>query len=383
MTRVYDELELAYLREVFASHRLGWRQGGLVSRFEAAFAAFVGSRFAFARGSGTLALAQALALGGVGPGSEVICDPLVHFGGLAALYCQALPRFADVRADTFNLDPAAVRACLTPRTRALVVTNLWGLCAELDELRRLCDEHGLFLVEDCAHALDSFWRGQHAGTYGDCGVFSFQHHKQLSTGEGGMLVTSSAALAERLAGQESSVCEVPSALNFNLRLNEPTAAVGLGQLQRLRGYLAEYARSYALLDEAIAACPWLRARHVPPEAQPSAYTWACVWEGDRLGLDFNRFRRTCQRLHLPLWFGVNGCEVPAYRHSLFQPAPAQQQAAPLAAAPAPVAEALLPRLLTVDLVEMPPRVVARVATQLQEAIRRTESRQRPAAPRVE
>ena len=151
MARVFDDLELGYLREVLASGKLGWAQGGMVTRFEEAFARLVGSRYAIGRNSAMTALAQAVSVSGAGTGYEVICDPIVHFGGLAALYFNAVPRFADVRRDTFLLDPEAVRATITPRTRALIVTNLWGLCAELDALRRICDEHGLFLIEDCAH----------------------------------------------------------------------------------------------------------------------------------------------------------------------------------------------------------------------------------------
>lgn len=389
MTRAYDDLELGYIREVFAARRLGWLKGGMVSRFEEAFSDFVGSRFAIARGSGTAALAQALSLSGVGPGSDVICDPLLHFGGLAALYCSATPRFADVRCDTFNIDPASVRANVTSRTRALVVTNLWGLCAELDELRQICDQHGIVMVEDCAHAIDSYWQGKHAGTYGDWGVFSFQHHKQLSTGEGGMIVTNSADLAEMVKKQEALECEVPNSLTFNFRMTEPTAAIGLGQLQKVGSYVAEYTRSLTILEGAIAACGWLRAREVPAKAQLSGHTWACVWEGDRLGLDYQRFQRTCQRLHLPVWFGVNGCDGPVYSHDLFEEAIARQRADYSRACPtgagngdtvpavAPVAENLIPRLVTIDVIEMPERLVVRTAAKLREAIRLMENRPRP------
>ncbi|MHB9091858.1 MAG: DegT/DnrJ/EryC1/StrS family aminotransferase [Chloroflexota bacterium] len=304
MTRAYDDLELGYIREVFAARRLGWRKGGMVTRFEEAFRDFVGSRFAVARGSGTAALAQVLSLSGVGPGSEVICDPLFHFGGLATLYCGATPRFVDVRYDTFCLDPASVRENISSHTKALVVTNLWGLCADLDELRRICDQYGIVMVEDCAHALASYWQGKHAGTFGDWGVFSFQHHKQLSTGEGGMIVTNSADLYEQLANQGSLECEIPSRPTFNFRMNEPTAAIGLGQLQKVGGYLEGYAATAQILEAAIADCDWLRRRGVPSEARPSGHTWACVWEGDRLGLDYQYFKRTCERLHLPVSTGA-------------------------------------------------------------------------------
>jgi dTDP-4-amino-4,6-dideoxygalactose transaminase len=390
VTRAYDDLELGYIKEVLAARKLGWRQGGMVTRFEEAFGEFVGSRFAIARGSGTAALAQVLSLSGVGTGTEVICDPLLHFGGLAALYCHATPRFADVRAGTFNIDPASVRANITSRTRALVVTNLWGLCAELDELRQICDQHDLVLVEDCAQAIDSYWQGKHAGTFGDWGVFSLQHHKQLSTGEGGMIVTNRADLHARVVGPEALECVVPDSVTFNFRMNEPTAAIGLGQLQKVRGYVQSYNRNLTIMGEAIADCAWLQPRQLPTAARQSGHTWACVWEGDKLGLDYQRFQQTCEKLHLPIWFGVNGCDRPAYSHSLFQEALAWQKADcakaqtagathgdPASGVVAPVAESLIPRLLTVDVVEMPERLVRRTAANLREAIRRLEVRRSP------
>ena len=126
MARVFDDLEVEYFREVLQSGKLGWHHGGMVTRFEEAFAKLVGSRYAIARNANMTALAQAVSVSGAGTGTEVICDPIVHFGGLATLAFNAVPRFADVRRGTFNLDPDSVRANVTPLTRAMIVTNLWG-----------------------------------------------------------------------------------------------------------------------------------------------------------------------------------------------------------------------------------------------------------------
>src|SRR5712692_6820778 len=108
MARVFDDLEVQYFKEVLQSGRLGWHHGGMVTRFEEAFAKLVGSQYAVARNANMTALAQAVSISGAGTATEVICDPIVHFGGLATLSFNAVPRFADVKYGTFNLDPESL-----------------------------------------------------------------------------------------------------------------------------------------------------------------------------------------------------------------------------------------------------------------------------------
>ncbi|HEX2035887.1 MAG TPA: DegT/DnrJ/EryC1/StrS family aminotransferase [Chloroflexota bacterium] len=384
MVRVFGEAERGYVDEVLASGILGHRQGGMVTRFEQAFAQLVGSRYGIARNSAMTALAQAVSVSGAGTGFEVLCDPIVHFGAVAALYFNAVPRFVDVRRDTYLMDPQAVRANITPRTRALIVTNLWGLCAELDELRRLCDAHGLFMIEDCAHNVGSSWKGKHAGTYGDVGVFSFQQSKHLSTGDGGMITTDRAELHEQLHTGWAFGGESPPFLLLNFRMNEVTAAVGLGQVQRVMGYVEGYTRHLRVLNEAIAGCAWLRARPVPAAAQQCGYIWACTWEGDAHGLDYARFKQLCAEIGLSLRFGFTG--APAYQFDLFKGSTAYgvpdcPVRCPFYTAESdyryrpglcPVAEDLMPRLITYGLVERADDAVARTAELLRDAIRRAE-----------
>src|SRR5919201_43220 len=365
MARVFDDLELGYLKEVLGSGKLGWAQGGMVTRFEEAFARLVGSQYAIGRNANMTALAQAVSVSGAGTGTEVICDPLVHFGGLAVLYFNAVPRFADVRRGTYNIDPDSVRANITPLTRALIVTNMWGLCAELYELRRICDEHGVFMIEDCAHVIGSYWRGKHAGTYGDLGVFSFQQGKHLPTGDGGMMVTDRDDLYEHIRDEWAFSGESPAFMTLNFRMNELTGAVGLGQVARVRGYVEEYTRSRITMDEAIAGCCWLKRRQTPPQAHHVGYVWACIWEGDRHGLSHDDFKRLCKEEDLHLGFGFT--QAPAYAYDIFQGSTAygvpdcpvrcpfytRHSDYRYHAGLCPVAEDLIPRLVTCGLIEVP------------------------------
>jgi len=384
MARVFGDLEMQYLKDVLDSGRLGWyhEEGSMTTRFEEAFARKVGARFGIARNSAMTALAQAVSVSGAGTGMEVICDPIVHFGAVAALYFNAVPRFADVRYDTYLMDPASVRANITARTKALIVTNLWGLCAELDEIRRICDEHGIFMIEDCAHNIGSYWKGKHAGTYGDLSCFSFQQGKHLPTGDGGMMTTDRADLYEKLYNEWAFSGESPAFMTLNFRMNEMTAAVGLAQLQRVDGYVEEYTWSLHVLDEAIRDCKWLRNRHVPEEAIQSGYIWVCTWEGHQHGLDYDRFKQVVAELELPLRFGFTG--APAYTFDMFKISTAYHQSDCPVRCPfyqsdyryrqglCPTAEDVIPRLVMSGLVEAEPDEVKRRADLLREAIRVTE-----------
>jgi perosamine synthetase len=386
MARTFDELELGYLREVLESGKLGWQQGGMVTKFEEAFAKLVGTRYAIGRNSAATGLAQAVSVSGAGTGFEVICDPIVHFGGLAALYFNSVPRFVDVRRDTYLMDPEAVRANITPQTKALLVTNLWGLCAELDELRRICDEHGLFMIEDNAHAISSYWKGQHAGTYGDLNVFSLQQGKHLPTGDGGMLTTNRQDLYDKIYGEWAFSGESPLFMTLNFRMNELTGAVGLGQVQRVRGYVEQYTRNLHRLNEAIAGCEWLRPRHVPAEATQAGYQWVCTWEGDRFGLSVDRFKAICGEVGLRMNSGFAQIDVPAYQFEIFKGSTAYGEPDCPVRCPfyteksdyryrdgmCPVAEDLIPRFLRLGLVQVSDEEGTRRAAMLHEAIQRMD-----------
>lgn len=218
--------------------------GRMVRRFEADFAAMFGSRFAVSVNSATSGLSTALAAVGAGPGDEVIVTCLsFNASATSILMTNATPVFVDVDRQSLCLDPEAVRRAITPRTKAILAVHLLGNSADLDTLSAIAREHGLALIEDCAQAPGTRYGERYVGTIGDLGVFSFQETKNMTTGEGGMIVTDDARLAKRcrlvrnhgesIADESTPDAELDCMVGFNFRMTELSAAVGVAQLRKL------------------------------------------------------------------------------------------------------------------------------------------------------
>ena len=383
MARVFGDKEMRNLKQVLKSKQLGWREGGFVTKLDKAFARYTGSKYGICRNSAMTGLAQAVAISGAGCGDEIICDPLVHFGGVAALSFNCVPKFVDVRYDTYLMDVGQVEKAITRHTKALIVTNLWGLCTELDKLRAVCRRHGIFMIEDCAHVIGATWKGRHSGTYGDIGVFSFQQGKHICTGDGCVMVTDRKDLHHALYNEWAFKGESPSFLTLNFRMNEQTAAIGLAQLERFPKYLEEYDANLAVMDEAIADCPWLRNRTVPRQAKQSGYVWACLWEGDKHGLGLARFKKILAEEGVRA--GWHFTERPAPKFDVFRTSTAyHKKDCPIrcpfykgsytpAKAKLPVATQILNRVMATGLIEQPPARVRANARKLRRAIKRMEA----------
>ncbi len=385
--RRLGELELKYLAEVMQGETLSnyISEQSLTRRFEEAFAARVGVKKAMAKSSAMSGLFEAASVSGAGPGFEVICDPIVHFGGLAALFFNAVPRFADVRRDTYNMDPASLLANITPLTRAVILTHLWGQSAEIDTIAEICRDKGIFLIEDCAHGIGARWNGRHVGSFGNLGVFSFQEFKQLSTGDGGMSTTNHEELFDKLRNVWWFSGESPQFVYGNYRMNEVTAAVGLAQLEKIDGILATYAKTLAILNEAIRDCEWLVPRHVPRQAEMVGYWWSCAWEGDKHGLSYERFQKLSEELKVGLRFGFNhypAQDFPIFRETTaYRTHPDCPVRCPLYTAKSnfrytwnqtPVCQDLMPRLVTVNLIFLPIAAAETMADRIRTLIKKME-----------
>ena len=316
--RQFGDEELVYLREVLASGRLSVLSGGTMQgRFERAFAEAHGARYAVAMNSAMSVLHASVITAGVGPGDEVICDPVCVFGALAVLYQRGRPVFVDCKPVTYNLDPDLIEARITPRTRAIIVTHMGGLPAEMDRIVPIARKHNLLVIEDCAHAFLATYRGKCAGTWGDIGSFSFQMSKQLGLGDGGMALTNEERIAKALglhAGAPTFM-SVAHGVHYNYRMNEQTAAIGLAQLPKIAAACAELIEIGRMWDAAIEACPWLVAQRGPEGAQSTYHLWCATFEGEKVGVSRERFVDTLQKRGAP--FGIGYTNMAAYRHPVF------------------------------------------------------------------
>ena len=229
--------------------------GDRTSAFETAMARAAGTAHAVAVNSGTSALHLIVRGLGIGPGDEVITTP---FSFVASTNCilfeGAQPVFVDIDPETLCIDPKRVEGAITPRTKAILAVDVFGHPADWEELERIAADHGLYLIEDSAEALGSMLRGRPCGSFGKAAVFGFYPNKQITTGEGGALVTNDpelASLARSMANQGRSaeggwLSHVR--LGYNYRMSEVTAAIGVAQIDRLAEFVtrrANVAESYA------------------------------------------------------------------------------------------------------------------------------------------
>jgi perosamine synthetase len=256
---VIGERERELVDEVLRSGQLSL--GPMVPRFEQAWCDRIGVKHAVAVSSGTAGLHLLCITAGVSPGDEVVTSPYSFVASAnRAIYEGATPVFADVDRRTLNLSPAAVEAAITDRTRAVVAVDIYGYPCELDELRAICDAHGIALIQDACEALGARYKGEAVGSQGPSAVFAFYPNKQITTGEGGMVTTHSESewrLLKSLRNQgraDSGGWLEHARLGFNYRIDDVRAAIGLGQLEKLGAILearTEVAARYSTLLESI------------------------------------------------------------------------------------------------------------------------------------
>ena len=216
-------------------------QGARVHELEERFADFVGVPHAIATSSGTTALHLALLGYDIGEGDEVITVPFTFIASATSiLYTGARPVFVDVRPDDFCMDPSLVEAAITPRTRAIMPVSLYGQPADLPAIAAIAERHGLAVVEDAAQSHGAAIRDRKSGTWG-AGVFSFYPTKNMTAGEGGMVTTADAELAERIRLLREHGMKVRyhhDVLGYNFRMSDIHASIGLAQFAKLPGYNA-------------------------------------------------------------------------------------------------------------------------------------------------
>ena len=226
--------------------RTGWisSEGPFVARFEEKFAARVGRNYGVAVTNGSAALEAAVAALGIGPGDEVILPTFTIISCATAIVrAGAVPVVVDCDSTTWNMDVGQVESRITSRTKAIMVVHIFGLPTDLRPIMQLADKYGLKVIEDAAEAHGQDYYGRPCGSYGDISTFSFYPNKHVTTGEGGMIVTDDAALAEKCRGLRN-LCFKPEQrfvhdeLGWNLRMTNLQAALGVAQLERLDEFVS-------------------------------------------------------------------------------------------------------------------------------------------------
>lgn len=267
---VYGQREEELLLEVLHSGKWGMLDGDKVRTFEQRFASFQEAQHGLCVSNGTVALEIALRALGIGPGDEVITTPYTFVATASAvLMVGALPVFVDIDPDTYTLDPVKARVAITYRTKAILPVHFAGRPADMDAILALADTHKLHVLEDACQAWGAAWQGQRVGALGDLGTFSFQSSKNITAGEGGIIVTNNADLAEMCWSLHNTgrLRDHPwyhhEYLGGNQRMTEWQAAVLLAQLTRLPEQMQMRAANVRYLTAALADVPGLDP--LPPD----------------------------------------------------------------------------------------------------------------------
>lgn len=273
---VFNGNEKKYLMECIDT---GWvsANGRFVTAFEETFAKACGTKYALSCSNGTVTLHLTLLALDIGPGDEVIVPTLTYIASANVVrYCGATPVFIDSEPDTFNLDPALLEAKITKRTKAIMPVHLYGLPANMPEIMRIADKHGIPVIEDAAEAFGATVQGRPAGSIGLMSSFSFFGNKIITCGEGGMITTNDEALYQKmklLKGQGMS----PErrywhlVVGYNYRMTNMQAAIGLGQLENVDWHIAQRKRVAARYAERFAGQEDLIRLQAVPEGFTSVY----------------------------------------------------------------------------------------------------------------
>lgn len=256
-----------------------------VKEFEEKFAAKFGAKHALAVNSCTSALITALVACGIGPGDEVIVTGYTFFASCAAIVAaKALPVICEVD-ETLTMDPEDIERKITPATKALLVVHMRGVPCDMDRIMAIAKKHNLKVVEDVAQAAGGKYKGKYLGTFGDCGCFSFQYHKIITAGEGGMVITNDDKLYDRCMGyHDTAACWRPDRFaeerykgelfcGVNFRMSEITGAIMLAQLERLDSLVAAMRKNQARIIDQIKNTKGIKIR---PVNDPEGDTGICL-----------------------------------------------------------------------------------------------------------
>lgn len=302
-----EEAALRVLRSGKLSTYLGtWHAdfygGPEVRALESEWAAYFGVKHAISVNSATSGLYAAVGACGISPGDEIIVSAYtMSASATAALVYGAIPIFADIEEEYYCLDPKSIEAKITPRTKAIIIVDIFGQPYDAEAINTLAKKHNLYVIEDAAQAPGAMLGDKYAGTLGDIGVYSLNYHKHIHTGEGGIIVTNDDTLAEKLrlirnhaeavlsAKGISDKSELINMVGFNYRMTEIEAAIAREQLKKLPALLEQRLANTAYLNEKLAQIPCILPTKIRSDAKHAFYVHPLQFDAEIAGMHRNRF----------------------------------------------------------------------------------------------
>jgi dTDP-4-amino-4,6-dideoxygalactose transaminase len=327
-------IEEAEVEEVIACLRSAWiGTGPRVGQFESAFASYEGVSQAVAVNSCTAALHLSVLVAGLGPGDEVITTPLTFCATVnAILHAGAHPVLADIEPDTFNIDPNEIERRITPRTRAILPVHFAGRPCDMDAIMDIARRHELKVIEDCAHAIETEFKGNKAGTFGDFGCFSFYSTKNVVTGEGGMIIARRDEDISRLKvlalhgmskdawkrfGDEGFKHYQVIECGFKYNMMDLQAALGIHQLARVEKNWQKREEVWRAYNEAFSGLPVQLPAPIEPGTRHAYHLYTLLIDEARTGASRDAFLDQMTRLGIGV--GVHYLSLPEhpyYQHTL-------------------------------------------------------------------
>ena len=325
---VYEETA-EEMKRLYLGHNWSF-YGEQEVKFNEEFAAYTGAEECVMMANGTVTLEVAMKALGIGKGDEVIVPAHTWIAtGEAVVYCQATPVIVDVEPDTLCLDPAALEAAITPRTKAVIPVHLFGSMADMEKICAIAKKHDLFVIEDCAHAHGGFWDGRHVGTLGTIGSFSFQQSKLMASGEGGACITDSGELADKMGrfshigyqfGSKQGQKGTPppkGMICYNFRVTDFQALILRSQLAHLTADTELRAKGAAYLRGKLNAIPGVRVQTAGRKATlQSYYTYSIMIDPAHLkaGIDRDQVVKALNAEGVTAFIGWG---QPMYRQNLW------------------------------------------------------------------
>ncbi|MBR6666100.1 MAG: UDP-4-amino-4,6-dideoxy-N-acetyl-beta-L-altrosamine transaminase [Lachnospiraceae bacterium] len=305
--------------------------GPKITELEKKLCEVTGAKYAVAVSNGTAALHIAAMAAGIGPGDEVIVSPITFAASAnCVLYCGGIPVFADINPQTYNIDPASIREKITEKTKAVVAVDFTGQAVELDEIRKICEEYNLILIEDAAHSIGTKYNGKPVGSIADMTTFSFHPVKTVTSGEGGAVTTNDEELYRKLRlypthGITRNQNEMQNPddagwyyeqvdLGYNYRMTDIQAALLLSQLEKLPAFSARRKEIVKRYDEVFGEMPEIMVQQEIPESDTTRHLYILRLNTELLTCDRREFFDALRAENI----GTQVHYIPVYWHSYYE-----------------------------------------------------------------